>query len=91
MSKSCVIRRGFYKIVSISYDRMACKSVPLGRVAITGLSCIVEHAFDERGPWTKKSLTLGPIPLEYYWEAVYDEVRWKLSDLLDQEQRQTDN
>ena len=92
MSQSFAIQRGFYSIVSISYEQMACKLVPSGRVAITGLSCIVEHALDEHGPRTQKHLTLDPIPLVYYWkEAVNDEVRWRLSDRLDQEQRALPN
>lgn len=86
MSRSFAINRGVFKTLSVCYDKMACKAVPGNRLVITGISYVVEHAIDEYGPWSKKSLELGPIPLEYYDEAIYNEIHWKLSDLLDREQ-----
>lgn len=96
MSGCHAVFRGFYKVVHISYDRMSCRGisydgVSLRGVRFNGIACEVKYQVDERSPSVKISLDLGPIKLTHYWEeALNDEIRHRLSDLLDYEQRQAE-
>ena len=96
MSGCHVVFRGYYKVVRISYDRMSCRGISydglsLRGVCFNGISCEVEYQVDETSPLVRKSLDLNPIELTYYWEeALNDEIRHRLSDLLDYERRQAE-
>ena len=96
MSGCQAVFRGFYKVARISYDRMSCRGLSYDGVSLrvacfNGISCEVEHQVDERSPLVRISLDLGPIELTHYWEeALNDEIRHRLSDWLDYEQRQAE-
>lgn len=54
------VYRGVFRICSVCYDQMGCRAVPGDRVGITNLSCVVEYAADDCGPWGSASLMLDP-------------------------------